>query len=182
MPKAAYAERILEIPENVTITAEKGLVTVKGLKVTLTRDFSESGIYITVDEDKVMVSATFPRKWEYAMVGTIHSHIRNMIKGVTEGFEYTLEIVSTHFPATVEVKGKQIHVKNLYGERAPRVVQIVGDQTKVRSRGEQVIVSGPNIEDVGQTAASIEQICRLRGKRRKDPTIFLDGVYVSEKK
>ena len=47
MPKAAYTERILEIPENITITTEKGLVTVKGPKTTLTRDFSESGIEIT---------------------------------------------------------------------------------------------------------------------------------------
>jgi len=41
-----------------------------------------------------------------------------------------------------------------------------------------VIIQGINLEDVSQTAANIEQATKVK---RKDPRIFLDGIYVYEK-
>jgi large subunit ribosomal protein L6 len=53
----------------------------------------------------------------------------------------------------------------------------VGD-TKVQVQGEDLIVSGVSIRDVGQTAANLEQATTVR---RKDQRVFLDGVYVYER-
>ena len=69
-------------------------------------------------------------------------------------------------------------IKNFTGERGVRVAKIVGD-TKVRVEGDDVIVQGINIEDVGQTAANIEQATRVK---EKDPRVFLDGIYIYERK
>jgi len=58
-----------------------------------------------------------------------------------------------------------------------RRVTIRGD-TQVQVDGEELTVSGPSIEDVGQTAASIEQMTRVKDK---DTRVFQDGVYITEK-
>ncbi len=44
--------------------------------------------------------------------------------------------------------------------------------------GEELTISGPSIEDVGQTAADIEQLTRVSGK---DTRVFQDGVYITQK-
>jgi len=45
-------------------------------------------------------------------------------------------------------------------------------------KGEDVIVQGLDIEDVSQTAANIERATKVK---RKDPRVFLDGIYVYER-
>jgi large subunit ribosomal protein L6 len=67
-------------------------------------------------------------------------------------------------------------IENFTGERNPRKAKIIGD-VKVKIQGEDVIVQGINLEDVSQTAANVEQATKVK---RKDPRIFLDGLYVYE--
>ena len=62
-------------------------------------------------------------------------------------------------------------------EKTPRKAKILGD-TKVEVKGQEVIVSGSNKEDTGQTAANIETACRLN---KYDRRIFQDGIYIQEK-
>ncbi|MEM4727737.1 MAG: 50S ribosomal protein L6, partial [Candidatus Bathyarchaeia archaeon] len=47
-----------------------------------------------------------------------------------------------------------------------------------RVKGDDIILEGINIEDVGQTAANIQQATKTK---RKDPRKFIDGIYVYEK-
>ncbi len=54
----------------------------------LTRDFNNKTIMVKVEDDKVVVEARFPKKKDKAMLGTIRSHINNMIIGLTDGFTY----------------------------------------------------------------------------------------------
>ena len=101
-----------------------------------------------------------------------------MIKGSTKGFTYKLKIVFAHFPITVKIKGKEISVDNFFGERSSRNSKIIGDDTKVTVQGEDVIISGSNIENVSQTAANLELATRIKNK---DSRVFLDGVYIYSK-
>jgi large subunit ribosomal protein L6 len=73
------------------------------------------------------------------------------------------------------VKGKEVQVENFFGERTARVSTIVGDATKVTLAGEDLVVSGPSLEDVSQTAANIELSTKIKDK---DQRVFLDGLYV----
>ena len=171
------ALKSVEIPENVEVTLEGKAVTVKGEKGTLTRDFSHAPVSVRLEGREVKVWANWPRKREEALVGTICSHIKNMITGVTKGFTYKLKIVFSHFPISVKVTGNKVLIENFIGERSPRVAKIMGD-VKVTAKGEDVIVQGINIEDVSQTAANIQNATKIK---RKDPRKFLDGVYVYER-
>jgi large subunit ribosomal protein L6 len=169
--------RTIQVPDGVTLTLEGKKVTVNGEKGTLTRDFSFVPISIEAEGQTVRVWAEWPRKKEAALVGTIQSHIRNMITGVQKGFTYKLKIVFSHFPISAKVQGKSILIENFTGERRARKVKIIGD-VKVKVESEDIVVQGVNLEDVSQTAANIEQATKVK---KKDPRVFLDGLYVYER-
>jgi len=169
--------RKVEIPEGVKVNIDGNRVEVIGEKGRLVRDFSNSPVSINIEDDQVVVYTDDTRRKAVAMVGTVCAHIRNMIKGVTKGFTYKLKIVYAHFPISVKVEGDKILIENFLGERAPRVAKIVGN-TKVIVKKDDVILQGINIEEVGQTAANIEQATKIKNK---DPRKFLDGIYVYEK-
>jgi len=167
----------VEIPEGVEGMLDGRIITIKGEKGELVRDFSHAPIQIQLEGKTVTVQASWPRKKEAALVGTVRSHIQNMIKGVTAGFTYKLKIVFSHFPITVKIQEKTLTIQNFTGERNPRKAKIMGD-TKVTVKGDDIIVQGINLEDVSQTAANIQNATKIR---RKDPRVFLDGIYVYEK-
>jgi len=169
--------RIIETPDGVAINLEGKKITVKGAKGTIVRDFSFIPISINADGKNIRVWAEWPRKKEAALIGTIHSHIQNMISGVQKGFTYKIKIVFSHFPISVKVQGKTVLIENFTGERRARRAKILGD-VKVKVEAEDVVIQGLNLEDVSQTAANIEQVTKVK---RKDPRIFLDGLYVYER-
>ena len=169
--------KTIQVPDNVDVTMDGKKISFKGEKGSLTRDFSFAPISIEGEGKKIRVWAKWPRKKEAALVGTIHSHIQNMITGVTKGYQYKLKIVFSHFPISVKVQGKEILIENFTGERRERRVKTLGD-VKIKIEPDDIIVEGANLEDVSQTAANIEQATRVR---RKDPRVFLDGIYVYER-
>jgi len=175
--RAIEVSKTIQIPDDVEVSVEGRKVTVKGQKGTLTRDFSHAPISIKVEGSTIRVWVEWPRKKEAALVGTLHSHIQNMITGVRKGFTYKLKIVFSHFPISVKVKDKTILIDNFTGERSPRKVKIMGD-SQVKVQTEDIIVQGIDLEDVSQTAANIEQGTKVK---RKDPRVFLDGIYVNER-
>jgi large subunit ribosomal protein L6 len=169
--------KTIQVPDDVDVSLAGKKVTVKGDKGTLTRDFSYVPISIDANGKTIRVWAEWPRKKEAALVGTIYSHIQNMINGASKGFSYKLKIVFSHFPISVKVQGKTVLIENFTGERRARKVKMLGDvQVKVQS--EDIIVQGLNLEDVSQTAANIEQATKVK---KKDPRVFLDGIYVYER-
>jgi large subunit ribosomal protein L6 len=176
MMRAIEVVRTVKVPEGVDVTVNGRMVTIKGSRGTLTRDFSVAPIAIKYQGNEVLVEATWARKKEAAVVGTIASHIQNMITGVTKGFTYKMKIVFAHFPISVKVKGDAVLIENFTGERSPRVAKIVGD-TKIAVKGEDVIVQGINLEHVSQTAANMERATKVR---LKDPRVFLDGLFIYE--
>ncbi|RLG78992.1 MAG: 50S ribosomal protein L6 [Thermoprotei archaeon] len=168
----------VEVPENVQVEVAGATVKVKGPKGEIVRDFSYArNVRIRKEDNKVVVETYFARRKEKAQVYAISAHIRNMITGVTKGYRYWLKIIYSHFPITVKVEGDKVLIINFLGEKAPRVAKIMGD-VKVKVQKNDVIVEGINIEDVGQTAANIEQATKIRGFDRR---VFVDGIYIYKK-
>ncbi|MCW4011162.1 MAG: 50S ribosomal protein L6 [Candidatus Bathyarchaeota archaeon] len=169
--------RTIKIPEDVAVSIDGRKVTVKGSKATLTRDFSHAQVSLETDGETVKVWAQWPRKKEASLVGTIESHIKNMITGVTKGFTYKMKIVYSHFPITVKVQNGAVMVENFTGERRARKAKILSG-VNVKLEPDDIIVQGACLEDVSQTAANIETMTRVTNK---DPRVFLDGIYVYER-
>lgn len=176
--KKELTEERVEIPEEIEATFSDNILIIKGPLGEVKRDFSKIRANVSLDGDIVKISSFSSRKRHMATMNTARSLTRNMILGVTKGVTYKLKIAFAHFPITVKVKGNEVHIENFYGERAPRVAKIVGD-CKVEAQEEDVIVKGTSVDDVGQTAANIEQATTVKNK---DQRVFLDGVYTYEKR
>ncbi len=177
MVKLAVITENIPIPDDVTVTIDDHDVTVKGSGGELKRNFNHNKITISKEDNNVIISVPFPKKKDKAMVGTIKSHISNMIYGVEHGFTYKMKIVYAHFPMTVKVQKDIVTIDNFLGERSSRKAKIIGD-SKVSVKGEDVTITGINKEHVGQTMANIEQATNIKDK---DPRIFQDGIYLVDK-
>ena len=172
------AIREVEIPEGVKVEVERGKVIVEGPKGKLERELYHPRILIEKKDNKVEVKCEFARRKEKALVGTFAAHIRNMIKGVTEGFVYKMKVVYSHFPIKVNVKGNEVIIENFLGEKHPRKAKIFGN-VKVSIKGDEIILEGINIEEVGQTAANIEDATKVK---YRDVRVFQDGIYIVAKR
>jgi large subunit ribosomal protein L6 len=171
-------KRTIGIPEGVNINIDKLNISISGPKGQLQRELWYPGITIKRDDSEVVVMTDVPRREQLAMLGTLESHLKNMIAGVTSGYEYTMKVVYSHFPIQLKTEGQQIIIGNFLGEKRARKANIQGN-TKVMIKGDQVIISGINKEDVGQTAANIRQATKIK---RFDPRVFQDGVYLVERR
>ncbi|GBC70114.1 50S ribosomal protein L6 [archaeon HR01] len=165
------------IPEGVRMTVSGSLVRVEGAKGRVEKDFSHTPAVFRLGDGGLVIEVPGRSRRSKALLGTIKSHIEGMIVGVTKGYTYRLKIISSHFPITVKVEGRRVSIENFIGERYKRYAEIVGETT-VKVKEEDVIVSGPDKEAVGQTAANIENACKIS---RKDPRKFLDGIYIYQK-
>ena len=167
----------IAIPEDVTAELDHLDLTVEGPEGSVTRRLWFPGVTVSVDGDAVVVEADAEDAKTRATVGTFESHIENMLHGVTDGWEYEMEVVYAHFPMQVNVEGDDVVIENFLGERAPRRTRIRGD-TQVQVDGEEITLVGPDKDAVGQTAANIEQLTRVNDK---DTRVFQDGVYITKK-
>lgn len=174
---AKEIKKTIPIPDGVTVTFEGRVLSTSGPKGKNERQFWYPGINLEVTDSEIIVDSSSVKKSQKAMVGTFASHVENMMKGVNEGFEYRMKVVYSHFPMQLKVNDKKLNISNFLGEKKPRAAKILGDTT-VKASADEVIVTGINKEDVGQTAANIEQATRIK---RFDPRVFQDGIYVVEK-
>jgi len=152
-------------------------LTVEGPNGSVTRRLWYPDVDVAVEDGHVVVDADAEDAQTRATVGTFESHVENMFHGVTEGWEYHMQVLYSHFPMQVSVEGDAVVIENFLGERAPRRAPIHGD-TEVEVDGEEVTLRGPDKEAVGQTAADVEQLTRVTDK---DTRVFQDGVYITRK-
>ncbi len=176
---AKEIKKTVAIPDDVAVSIDGRMVTVSGPKGEVARELWYPHITIQQIEDviSVDVDAAMIRKKQKAMVGTLASHIKNMIDGVAHGYRYRMKMVYSHFPVQLRIDGGKFIIGNFLGEKKDRVAQIL-DGSDVEINGDEVTVTGINKESVGQTAANIEQATKIKAR---DPRVFQDGIYVIEK-
>ena len=173
----AILEKRVEIPEGINVSLEESVMVVSGPKGEIKKTMDYPGVIIRKDGSEIVIEADNPKKRQWAIIGTYAAHTKNMIKGVSSGFEYKMKIIYSHFPMSVKVEQNTISVENYLGEKVPRKTKIVGG-TEVKVKGTEVVITGNNKEEVGQTAANLEQKTKVKNK---DPRVFQDGIYLIEK-
>ena len=102
MKKEIFQE--IEIPKGVEANIDGSLLTVKGPEGEIKREFKLNGFGLEKKENKIVIGIKKATKKEKKLINTNAAHIRNMIVGAQEKFEYKLKIASTHFPISVEKK------------------------------------------------------------------------------
>ena len=146
------------VPAGVEVkVAENNLVTVKGPKGTLERVLPVE-MSIKVEDGHVVVTRPSDLKKMKALHGLTRTLIQNMVIGVSQGYEKTLEVNGVGYSAAKQ--GKKL-VLNLGYSHPVEMEDPAGLESKVD--GNKIIVSGIDKEKVGQYAAEI------RDKRRPEP-------------
>lgn len=160
----------MKIPEGAKVSVEGQKVTVSGAKGTLSRSFSHPDLTIAMKGDEFVASGS------NKITTTVETHVRNMALGVTKGYSMKLKSIFAHFPIAIELKGKEMLVKNFLGEKQPRRAKIVG-QTKVEAKGQEMTITGISKDEVGQTYSNLKTATKIRNR---DSRVFQDGYYVVE--
>ena len=166
------------IPEGVKVTQKKHMLTFVGPLGKTYKSFRSIPVKIEINDNKIILKTIDYKKRDYSILHTARSIIRNICEGLIEGYTIKMKVVFAHFPITVKVDGKTILIENFQGERAPRSTHIVGN-TKVIPKGEDVVLTGEVWTDITQTAANIELKTKVKNK---DHRVFLDGIYIYDKK
>lgn len=169
--------QIIEIPEGVKVKIEDGVVNVKGSEGENKREFNFENLNVEIKEGKITIGNEKATKKEKRMMNTIASHIKNMIQGVQEKFEYKLKITFSHFPISVKVEGKDIEIKNFLGEKIPRKIKI-SEGVDIKVDKDIITVNSLDKELAGQAAANFETATKIRGR---DKRIFQDGIWIINK-
>ena len=162
-------KRIITVPSGVTVTEENGFVVVTGPKGTLKQAMLKD---ITMKlEDS---SLTVDRKNEEAkaMHGTMNSLINNMIIGVTNGYEKSLEIVGVGY--RFNVQGKKLVVSAGYSH--PVEMEIPEGLTVEANGNTEITIKGIDKIIVGEFAANIRKVRKPepykgKGIRYKDEVV-----------
>jgi len=166
-------ETEVDIPQNVNVTLKNFMMRVEGPLGKTHKNFKKIPVNININNNKIVLKASGTRKKHYAILNTAKSIIQTLCEGVIDGYTIKMKIVSSHFPITVKTDGKRVLIENFQGEKAHRVTRIWGE-SKVVSKGEDLIITGHVLTDVTQTAAEIQDGTKVKNK---DHRVFLDGIY-----
>ena len=143
--------RVIKVPENVTVTLNDNIVEVKGPKGTLEQVMLE-GISMKNENNEI----TLERENEMfkANHGTMNALITNMIKGVTDGYEKALEIVGVGY--RFNVQGKKLVINAGYSH--PVEMQVVDGLTVEADGNNKIIIKGIDKVKVGEFAANVRKV------------------------
>ena len=142
----------ISVPAGVEVKCEENLVTVKGPKGTLSRQFSKE-LGIEIADGVVTVTRPTDDKEHRSLHGLTRTLIENMVEGVTNGYSKTLIIEGVGYRAAK--KGKEV-VMNLGYSHQVVVPEIPGITIEVPAPN-KVIVKGADKQAVGQFAAEIRE-------------------------
>ena len=144
---------ILTLPDGVTATIVGSVFSVKGPKSELTRDFKTDTISVVMNGNEISFTKNVDTIESRAMWGTVASHVRNMITGVTAGFTKKLILEGVGFKS--EVKGDSLDLA--LGFSHPVKVSIPPNLT-VTAEKNNITVTGSDKELVGSFTAGVRAL------------------------
>ena len=143
--------RVITVPEGVTVENVDNVVTVKGPKGTLSQVMLKD---ITMKQEENTVILERKNENAKAMHGTMNALIQNMIIGVTKGYEKGLEILGVGY--RFNVQGKKLVISAGYSH--PVEVEIPEGLTVEANGNTEITVKGIDKTLVGEFAANIRKV------------------------
>ena len=148
----------ITVPSGVDFSVKDNVVTVKGPKGTLTKEFNKN-ITIKLENGHITFERPNDEPFMRAIHGTTRALINNMVKGVSEGYRKTLTLVGVGYRAAAKGKGLEISL----GYSHPVIIDEIPGITFSVEKNTTIHIDGIEKELVGQVAANI------RAKRPPEP-------------
>jgi large subunit ribosomal protein L6 len=143
----------ITIPSGVNVSLDNTLITVKGPKGTLSRSLHKD-MKIVVEGEAINVERPSDNKLHRSLHGTTRTVVANMVNGVTQGYEKTLELVGVGYRAN---KNGGKLVLNVGYSHPVEFTPENGIEFDVPSNT-KIIVKGIDKELVGAMAAKIRSV------------------------
>lgn len=169
-------KRPVPLPKGTTVTVDGRTVNVKGTKGALSWELP-ADTTVEVADSRLIVGSRAEGRAAARLQGLTRALLANMVRGTSEGFTRTLELVGTGYRA--EVKGRTLHI--VLGYSHPIQFPLppgIDAQVPADSKGTQVVLTGIDRALVGQTAAAIRDLrppepyggkgVRYRGERVRE--------------
>lgn len=142
----------IAVPAGVEVAIDGNTVTVKGPKGELTRTFQPS-MTIAQEGNEILVTRPDDTRESKSFHGLTRTLVANMVEGVSKGYSKKLQMVGVGYRATL--KGKDLELSLGYSH--PVIVEAPENITFEVPSQTEIVVSGPNKEQVGQVAANIRK-------------------------
>ncbi|HHW35799.1 MAG TPA: 50S ribosomal protein L6 [Bacillales bacterium] len=146
-------KKILEIPQGVTLTNNSNVITVKGPKGELTRAFNPE-MTIKVEDNVLTVERPSDNKEHRSLHGTTRAIIGNMVEGVTNGYQKSLDLIGVGYRAS---KAGNKLVLNVGYSHPVEIEPEEGIEIEVPANT-KIIVKGIDKERVGAIASNIRAV------------------------
>ena len=123
------------------------------------------------DKSTILIEMHHGSRKGVATLRTVRTIISNMIIGVTRGYRYKMRYVYAHFPINVNLDKNEaglatVEIRNFLGEKIVRNVTMKEGVEVEASKNvkDQIELTGNDLENVSQSAADIQQVCRVKNK------------------
>merc|ERR1719454_589257 len=116
--RTILSTNFVDVIKDTTVTVDQRHIVVTGPRGKLERTFRHANLEIKmVTPTKMRVDSWFANRKELAVVRTICTHVKNMMVGVTQGYQYKMRAVYAHFPINLQLANKdtQIQIRNFLG-------------------------------------------------------------------
>ncbi len=144
------ANNPVDVPGGVDVTLDGQTVSVKGGKGTLNLTVHEL-VEIRLEDNALLLAATKSDRNSNALVGTFRSLVNNMVVGVSDGFQKSLELQGVGYRA--QIRGKKLILT--LGFSHP-IEYSIPDGIEVETPTQtQILVKGIDKQLVGQVSAEI---------------------------
>lgn len=147
----------IEIPAGVNVDIKGNVVTVKGPKGTLTKEFHKD-MMISKEGTKIVVTRPSDEKIHKSLHGLTRTLVNNMVEGVTKGFEKALEVNGVGYRA--QKQGKKLVLTVGYSHPV-EMDEPAGITIDVPTPN-KIVVKGCDKQEVGEFAA------KIRAKRKPE--------------
>ncbi|HYG41118.1 MAG TPA: 50S ribosomal protein L6 [Cytophagales bacterium] len=168
----------IAIPNNVTITIDKTLVTVKGPKGTLAQKV-DSDIKVEIEGTELLVKRPTDQKRHKALHGLYRSLINNMIIGVSDGYKHSLELVGVGYKVTASANVLELNLGYSHNIFLSVPQEIAVSAATEKGKNPTITLSGIDKQLLGQIAAKIRSFRKVEPYKGKG--IRFSGEVVRRK-
>lgn len=164
----------VNIPDGVQVNLNENEITVKGPKGELTKKFSPK-INLEIKDNEVVIERNSNAKEERALHGLTRSLVSNMVEGVTEGFQKSLDLIGVGYRAQLQGKNLLLQV----GYSHPIEIEPLENTAIEVPAQNKIVITGIDKEQVGQLAAKIR--FTREPENYKGKGVRYEGEYVKIK-
>ena len=159
-------KKTIALPNDVTLTVDNNVVTVKGPKGTLTQTV-DSDISVAVEEGQIQVTRPTDQKRHKALHGLYRSLVNNMVIGVSTGYKTQLEVVGVGYKASVVNNILELNLGYSHNVFLAMPTEIKVTALTEKGQNPKVILEGIDKQLIGDVAAKIRSLRKVEPYKGK---------------